>query len=145
MSLSPKEAELLRRAIALAAIARESGNPPFGSLVADGDLNLLHEEVNTTLTEGDITAHPELKIARWVGENFTREEAAALTMYTSCEPCSMCAGAIARSGIGRVAYALSGDQLGEIKPAEAPSPLFPWTADGPHMRDEAVAPVVGYY
>ena len=74
-----------------------------------------------------------------------REEAAELTMYTSCEPCSMCAGAIARSGLGRVVYALSGEQLGEIRPADAPSPLFPWTADGPHLRDEAVVPVVGYY
>lgn len=145
MSLTRQETRLLREAISLAAKAREAGDPPFGSLVADSSMQSLAEEMNTTLSERDITAHPELKIARWVAQNYTRTEASGLTMYTSCEPCSMCAGAIARSGIGRVVFALSGDQLGEVKPAGAPSPLSPWTADGPHLRREAAEPLIGYY
>ena len=47
--------DLLRRAIALSAAAMESGNPPFGSLLADADGNILAEDHNTSVTDNDIT------------------------------------------------------------------------------------------
>ena len=43
---------------------------------------------------GDITAHPELKLARWAAQHLSAETAAGTTMYTSCQPCGMCTGAI---------------------------------------------------
>lgn len=134
--------EHLRRAIALAAEAREGGNPPFGSLLAGPDGSILREERNTTITDNDITAHPELKLARWAAQSLDGDTAAETTMYTSCEPCGMCAGALARSGIGNVVYALSGDQLNALKPTGG-FPAVP--TDGPHLHDEATAPVKGYY
>lgn len=88
----------LRRAIELAAEARAGGNPPFGSLLAGPDGGILAEERNTSVTDADITAHPELKLARWAARELDRATAAATTMYTSCRPCGMCAGAIERSG-----------------------------------------------
>jgi tRNA(Arg) A34 adenosine deaminase TadA len=57
--------KLLRRAIELAAEARAGGNPPFGSLLADQDGGVLVEERNTTITDADISLHPELKLAVW--------------------------------------------------------------------------------
>ncbi|GAA3107465.1 hypothetical protein GCM10020001_026780 [Nonomuraea salmonea] len=63
--VTPDEERLLRRAIELAAEAREGGNPPFGSLLAAADGTILAEERNSSLTDHDITAHPELKLARW--------------------------------------------------------------------------------
>ena len=105
----------LRRAIALAAEARAGGNPPFGSLLVGPDGSVLAEERNSSLTDDDITAHPELKLARWAARSLDAATAAETTMYTSCEPCGMCAGALARSGIGRVVFALSTDQLNGLK------------------------------
>ncbi|AXB42613.1 nucleoside deaminase [Amycolatopsis albispora] len=133
---------LLRRAIALAAKARAGGNPPFGSLLAGPDGTVLAEDHNTSLTDNDITAHPELKLARWAAQHLDAETAAATTMYTSCQPCGMCTGAIQRSGLGRVVYALSTEQLLGLKPGGdfPPVPL-----EGPALYDEARVPVEGYY
>ncbi|MEU5877733.1 nucleoside deaminase [Spirillospora sp. NPDC047279] len=133
---------LLRRAIDLAAEARESGNPPFGSLLVAADGTILVEERNSTVTDGDISAHPELKLARWAARELDPETAAATTMYTSCQPCGMCTGAIERSGLGRVVFALSNDQLLDLKPGGGFPPV---PQEGPALLDEARVPVEGYY
>ncbi|MGW0196803.1 nucleoside deaminase [Nonomuraea sp. NPDC003201] len=137
------EEKLLRRAIELAAEARAGGNPPFGSLLAGPDGSILVEERNSSLTDRDITAHPELKLARWAARELDPAAAARTTMYTSCQPCGMCAGAIARSGLGRVVYALSGDQLNGLKPPG--SAFVDPPVEGPALYDEARVPVEGYY
>ncbi|MFG1611406.1 nucleoside deaminase [Nonomuraea wenchangensis] len=141
--MKPDEETLLRRAIELAAEARAAGDPPFGSLLADAGGRVLAEERNTTVTGRDISAHPELKLAVWAARELDPATAAATTMYTSCQPCGMCTGAIQRSGLGRVVYALSERQLGELKPGGAGWPDVP--LEGPALHDEARVPVEGYY
>jgi tRNA(Arg) A34 adenosine deaminase TadA len=136
------EESLLRRAIELAAQAREGGNPPFGSLLAGPDGTVLAEDHNTVLTDGDISAHPEQKLARWAARELDPATAAATTMYTSCQPCGMCQGAIERSGLGRVVFALSTEQLLSLKPPAAPPQVL---FEGPALFDEARVPVDGYY
>jgi tRNA(Arg) A34 adenosine deaminase TadA len=127
--------EHLRRAIALSAEAKAGGNPPFGSLLVGPDDTVLVEERNTTLTDNDITAHPELKVARWAASSLDPATAAKTTMYTSCEPCEMCSGALARSGIGQVVFALRGAK---------PSRFAPVPTDGPYLEDEAKVPLEGF-
>ncbi|MEU3461044.1 nucleoside deaminase [Streptomyces sp. NPDC006733] len=139
---APEDHTLLRRAIALAATARESGNPPFGSLLAGPDGTVLAEDHNTTLTDRDITAHPELKLARWAARELDADTAATTTMYTSCQPCGMCEAAIQRAGLRRVVFALSNEQLLDIRPG---SGLPPVPQDGPALLDEVRAVVEGYY
>ena len=136
------EEGFLRRAIELAAAARESGNPPFGSILVGADGNVIAEDHNTSITDNDISAHPELKLAKWAARELAPEVAAKTTMYTSCQPCGMCTGAIERSGLGRVVYALSGDQLNGLKPGGGFAPVV---QDGPALYDEASAVVKGYY
>ncbi|MEU6167847.1 nucleoside deaminase [Streptomyces tanashiensis] len=133
---------LLRRAIALAATARDGGDPPFGSLLAAPDGTILAEEHNTTLTERDITAHPELKLARWAARELDPVTAAETTMYTSCQPCGMCEAAIRQAGLRRVVYALSNEQLLDIRPVSGRPPV---PQDGPALLDEVRAVVEGYY
>ncbi|ADJ49451.1 cytidine/deoxycytidine deaminase [Amycolatopsis mediterranei S699] len=136
------EETLLRRAIELAREAREEhGNPPFGSLLADADGKILAEDRNTSLTDNDITAHPELKLARWAAQNLDPETAAATTMFTSTQPCGMCTGAIERSGLGRVVYALSTEQFLTLRPPVT----WGYESEGPALFDEARVPVEGYY
>jgi tRNA(Arg) A34 adenosine deaminase TadA len=136
------EETLLRRAIELATLARAAGDAPFGSLLADADGRILAEEHNTVLSDDDISAHPELKLARWAARHLPADVAAGVTMYTSCQPCGMCTGAIERSGIGRVVYALSGAQLGALKPGGGFAPV---PQEGPALYAEARAAVEGYY
>jgi tRNA(Arg) A34 adenosine deaminase TadA len=140
--MSTEQETLLRRAIELAAAARAGGNPPFGSLLVGPDGTVLAEERNTTITDADISAHPELKLARWAARELDPATAAATTMYTSCQPCRMCAGAIERSGLGRVVFALSGEQLSGLK-AGGDWPDVP--QEGPALYAEARVPVEGYY
>ena len=136
----------LRRAIELAAEARAAGDMPFGSLLAGPDGDVVAEDRNTVLTEQDITAHPELKMARWAARRLEPEVARQTTMYTSCQPCPMCAGAIARSGLGRVVFALSGEQLQELRPPGAVGPdAARIDHEGPALFDEARVPIEGYY
>jgi tRNA(Arg) A34 adenosine deaminase TadA len=140
--MTDDDERFLRRAVELAAAGRAAGDAPFGSLLAGTDGAVLAEDHNTVLSDGDITAHPELKLARWAARELDPATAAATTMYTSCQPCGMCAGAIDRSGLGRVVFALSSEQFEGLKPSGG----FPHVRqDGPALFDEARAAVEGYY
>jgi tRNA(Arg) A34 adenosine deaminase TadA len=105
----------LRRCIELARQARADGNEPFGSLLVGADGTVLMELMNTVGT-GDMTGHPELALATWASLNLTVDERAAATLYTSCESCAMCAAGQYWAGIGRLVFALSGEQLVDIVP-----------------------------
>ncbi|CAG6398755.1 nucleoside deaminase [Streptomyces cocklensis] len=135
--------ELLRRAVAIAAHAVALGDAPYGSLLAGPDGAILAEAHNTVRRDDDISAHPELKLARWAARELDPATAARTTMYTSCQPCGMCTGAIARSGLGRVVYALSTDQLIALNPESGAWPAVP--QDGPALLNEARRPIEAYY
>jgi tRNA(Arg) A34 adenosine deaminase TadA len=136
----------LRRAIELAVAARAAGDMPYGSLLVGPAGDVLAEDRNTVVTARDITAHPELKLARWAARQLDPDVARHATLYTSCQPCPMCTGVIARSGVGRIVFALSGEQLEELKPPSAVSPdAAQVTYEGPALFAEARVPVDGYY
>lgn len=105
MPQRPYDERLLRRSFAVARRARDGGDHPFGSVLADGDGNVLREQGNGYSAEGgDRTAHAERLLASWAAKNLSLDELAACTLYTSAEPCAMCSGAIYWAGIGRVVY-----------------------------------------
>lgn len=110
----------LRRCIELARSAREDGNEPFGSLLVGRDGTVLIELMNTIGT-GDVTGHPELALAAWASMHMSADDRAGATLYTSCESCAMCAGGQYWAGIGRLVFALSGEQLADIAPDSVPS------------------------
>ncbi len=103
----------LRRCLELARQARQDGNEPFGSLLVGGDGAVLLELMNT-VGSGDVTGHPELALAAWSSVHLSVDERAAATLYTSCESCAMCAGGQYWAGIGRLVFAISGEQLGAL-------------------------------
>jgi tRNA(Arg) A34 adenosine deaminase TadA len=146
MSVTDADERHLRRAIELAGEARAVGDMPFGSILVGPDGDVLAEDRNTVITGRDITGHPELKLARWAARELDADTARRTTMYTSCQPCPMCAGAISRSGLGRVVFALSGEQLDGLRPASVRAPDAADVAyDGPALFEEARVPVDGYY
>jgi tRNA(Arg) A34 adenosine deaminase TadA len=97
----------LTRAVELAAESRAAGQHPFGALLVDAYGQVLMEQHNGFHPRGDGTAHAERLIATRACVELAPEVRAGATLYSSAEPCAMCAGAIYWSGIGRVAYALS--------------------------------------
>jgi tRNA(Arg) A34 adenosine deaminase TadA len=140
--VTPADENLLRRAIEIAAHAITIGDAPYGSLLADADGTILVEAHNTVKRDNDISAHPELKLARWAAQELSPEAAATTTMFTSCQPCGMCTGGIARSGLGRVVYALSTDQFLELNPGSE-WPVVP--QEGPALFEEARVPIEKFY
>ncbi|MBA3338982.1 MAG: nucleoside deaminase [Geodermatophilaceae bacterium] len=140
--MTPDDKAFLRRAIGLAVAGRATGDAPFGSLLVGADGTVLAEEHNTVRSDNDISAHPELKLARWAARRLDAAAAAGTTLYTSCQPCGMCTAAIDRSGLGRIVFALSSEQLGALKPSGG-FPSVP--QEGPALFDEARAAVDGYY
>ena len=99
--------EHLRLAISVAWQAREHGNHPFGAVLVDENYRVLLEAENTVITARDTTGHAETNLIRLATQQFLPEQLAHHTLYSSTEPCAMCAGAIYWSQIGRVIYALS--------------------------------------
>lgn len=155
--LGPTDLAPLCRAIELSISAREHGNHPFGAVLVTADGRVLEAE-NTVLTDRDVTAHAETNLVRLAWRELDATELAASTLYTSCEPCAMCAGAMFWAGIGRMVYALSGRGLIALAASEdggreldLPSrevfahgePVV--AVSGPHLEDEAAEPHRGFW
>ena len=121
---------LLGRAIAVAAAARASGNHPFGAILVGPDGEVLLEAENTVTTERDATGHAERNLMSQASRRFDRQLLARCTMYTSTEPCAMCAGSVYWVGVRRVVYGLSEKDLLALTGLHEPT--FPrWTAPPP--------------
>ncbi|HXD11565.1 MAG TPA: nucleoside deaminase [Anaerolineales bacterium] len=104
----------LRTAIQVAQNARDHGNHPFGAILVDENNQVLLQAENTVVTGSDCTGHAETNLMRLASQNYSSDKLALCTLYTSTEPCAMCAGAIYWGNVGRVVYALSEVALYEI-------------------------------
>ena len=142
----------MRRAIELAYAAREKGNHPFGALlVVDGRVLLTAE--NSVNSKGDITAHAELNLVSKAARQYTPAILSQVTLYTSTEPCAMCAGAIYWAGIPAVVYGCGVERFAELAGGSLMIPcrhIFgfggrPVMVVGPVLEEEAAAVHVGFW
>jgi tRNA(Arg) A34 adenosine deaminase TadA len=101
----------LRRSFEVARRAMTHGNHPFGAILVDKSGNVLIEAENGFMPDHDGTAHAERLLATKACRTVAAEVRATATLYSSAEPCAMCAGAIYWAGIGRVVYGLSEHRL----------------------------------
>jgi tRNA(Arg) A34 adenosine deaminase TadA len=109
-------ASLLRRAFSVAARARANGNHPFGAILAGPDGTIILEQENSYLPDHDMTAHAERVLMSRASIAFSTDFLGSCTIYTSAEPCAMCAGAIYWAGVGRVVYGLAESDLKDRAP-----------------------------
>lgn len=108
----------LRQAIAVAAKAKAKGNHPFGAILVDADGKVVGEGENTFLTDGG-PGHAETNLARFAARSFAADYLRECVMYTSVEPCCMCAGSIYWANIGAVVYGMTERRLREITQGHA--------------------------
>ncbi|AFT72195.1 CMP/dCMP deaminase zinc-binding protein [Alloalcanivorax dieselolei B5] len=104
----------MRESFQVAERALEKGCHPFGALLVDADGTVLMEQENAFLPHHDMTGHAERVILTRASRTYPPDFLARCTLYTSAEPCAMCAGAAYWAGIGRVVYGLSEKQLKAI-------------------------------
>ena len=143
----------------MSAEARAGGQHPFAALVVDECGEVLAEAQNESRPpDGDPTRHAELLAASRAAGKFPSERLARATLYTSAEPCCMCAGAIYWANIRRVVYALSEVRLLELTGGNAENPTLslpcrevfargqrPVDIVGPLIEDEAAKPHEGFW
>jgi len=113
-AIAPVDETMLRRAFDVARRAQERGNHPFGAILVGPAGDVLLESENGYLPGRDMTAHAERLLATRACTSYSPEFLASCTMYTSAEPCAMCAGAAYWAGFGRVVYGLSESRLRQI-------------------------------
>lgn len=95
--------KFIERAIELAGQGILSGGGPFGALITK-DGSVIAEAFNTVVMSHDSTAHAEIAAIRKAAAALKTHDLSGCTIYTSCEPCPMCLGAIYWSGISCVFY-----------------------------------------
>jgi tRNA(Arg) A34 adenosine deaminase TadA len=113
-NMDENDLRFIRSAIDVAQRARDNGNHPFGALLVDEQGNILIEAENTVVTDRDCTGHAETNLIRQASRKYDRDFLAKCTIYTSTEPCPMCAGAIFWANVRRVVYGLSEEGLYEM-------------------------------
>ena len=93
----------LRKAITLAKESIKAGGGPFGAVIVKDNV-IVAEASNSVVTDSDPTAHAEINVIRIAAARLSSHELTGCTLYSSCEPCPMCFGAIYWAGIKRVVY-----------------------------------------
>ncbi|GAA2229618.1 nucleoside deaminase [Herbiconiux moechotypicola] len=102
--ITPAGVAALQSAVSAAEGARARGDAPFGAVVVlDGVVVSL--ESNAVVSSGDPTAHAEVCAIREACRSLGRTSLAGAVLYSSCEPCLMCAAAAVWAGIDSVVYA----------------------------------------
>ncbi|MGX5357149.1 nucleoside deaminase [Kocuria sp. KH4] len=157
--LTDAETALLRRAVELAAAAREAGHHPFGALVADEYGEIVAEAWNNALPpDGDPTQHAELRAVAAAVRAIGPEQMRRATLFTSAEPCAMCTGAAYWTGVGRIVYGLAESSLLALTGAHEQNPTLDLPCRevlrrgqreiavlGPLLEDEAARVHEGYW
>ena len=136
----------MQTAIDVACKSVENGGGPFGAvIVKDGEI--IAATSNSVTSGNDPTAHAEVNAIRQACKKLETFDLNGCTLYTSCEPCPMCLGAIYWSHIGRVFYGSDRkDAAGvgfrdELIYEELAKPLEERSLEFvPLMREEALEP-----
>eukprot|EP00557_Chaetoceros_sp_GSL56_P013266 CAMPEP_0176477324 /NCGR_PEP_ID=MMETSP0200_2-20121128/558_1 /TAXON_ID=947934 /ORGANISM="Chaetoceros sp., Strain GSL56" /LENGTH=511 /DNA_ID=CAMNT_0017873119 /DNA_START=180 /DNA_END=1712 /DNA_ORIENTATION=+ len=116
----PYDEANIQEAIRQSALAASAGHMPFGACLADESGCIIVTAQNQSLAakkrggNGDVTCHAEMELIRKACKVVSAEDRAACTLYTSTEPCVMCAGAIYWSGISRIVYGCSSEELSRL-------------------------------
>lgn len=96
--------ELMRRAIALSEESVSKGGGPFGAVIARNGV-IVAEASNRVTLDTDPTAHAEVSAIRAASLRLGKFDLSGCEIYTSCEPCPMCLGAIYWAHLDRIYYA----------------------------------------
>ena len=142
----------IRQAVELSKRAVENGNHPFGALLVSAEGEVLATAENTVNTDCDPTRHAELALVSDVSRRkIAVRTVATSTLYTSCEPCMMCCGALYWCGVRRVVYSCSHSTLakhaGETMLVSSDTLLGPSnvTIVGPILEELGEAPHATYW
>lgn len=147
-----QDEKFMQEAIRLARLAVGHGNEPFGAvLVKDGKIVFTNE--NQIYTAHDPTFHAEMGLIRRFCEQTQYTDLSEYTLYSSCEPCYMCSGALVWVKLGRLVYGASDIDLCSLldeKGSECSGQVFENSAHKPSvtsgvLKDESLQVLRDYF
>ncbi|CDK01558.1 putative cytidine and deoxycytidylate deaminase zinc-binding protein [Microbacterium sp. C448] len=142
--LNDEDLRHLRESLRVAERSRAEGSHPFGSLVVDARGTIVSSFGNNSLPpHGDPTQHAELRAVAAAARLLRPEGMRGSTLFTSAEPCAMCAGAAYWTGIDRVVYALSETRLLSLTGAHEENPTLTLPCREVFARGQRSVQVVG--
>lgn len=113
--MTEQDKEFMSRAIALAQMGVDAGaGGPFGAVVVNSNGEIVGEGFNRVTSTNDPTAHAEIVAIRSACENLKNFQLDGCTIYTSCEPCPMCLGAIYWARPARIFYAATHEDAASV-------------------------------
>ena len=99
-----------------ALIEAKKGDLPYGAVIVK-DNEIVMRGYNTAQTDNDVSAHAELNILRAFTQQhgYSLDALSGYTLYTTCEPCPMCAAACVWAGVSTVVFGASIEQLSNLE------------------------------
>lgn len=130
----------MARALECAAHSLDSGDVPVGAVVVDDSGEVIGEGWNTRERDGNPTGHAEMMALQQAADALGRWRLDGTTVVVTLEPCVMCAGAIAQSGVSRVVFGATDEKAGAA--GGGPHDLLR-DRSLPHRVDEVIGGVAG--
>jgi tRNA(adenine34) deaminase len=106
---------LMRVAFDAARQAGEAGEVPVGACLIDENGNVLAAGGNRTICDSDPTAHAEILVLRAAAAKIGNYRLTSATVYTTIEPCAMCAGALVNARIKRLVFGANDERFGAVE------------------------------
>ncbi len=119
-----QDKNFIRDAIEMAKSSKLKGNLPYGCILVNKEGEVVLKGENTINTDHDMLAHAEINMLREASKIFSHSDLSSFTIYTSDEPCPMCASAIYWTGVGKLVYGLSKPEYYNIVGKENPNWVF---------------------
>lgn len=113
--MSELDEKWMWRAIGLAREAEKIGEVPVGAVIIDAEGKILAAASNRTIKNVDPTAHAEILALRIAATRLGNYRLEGTTVYTTIEPCAMCAGALVNARVARLVYGAPDERFGAVE------------------------------
>ena len=105
----------MQAALAKAREAAELGEVPIGACLVGSDGELVASASNRTIIDNDPTSHAEIIAVRLAANTLGNYRLTDTTLYTTIEPCVMCAGALVNARVKRLVFGAHDERFGAVE------------------------------
>ena len=113
--MTEKDEFWMRKALEKAVEAAELAEVPVGACVISAEGDLLASASNRTITDTDPTGHAEILALRRAAAATGNYRLTGTTVFTTLEPCAMCAGALVNARVERLVFGAHDERFGAVE------------------------------
>lgn len=110
-----KDEDHMLTALDQARSAAERGEVPVGAVIVSQENEIIAAEGNRTIANSDPTAHAEILAVRSACQHLSNYRLTGATLYTTIEPCVMCAGTLVNARISKLVYGSKDERYGGVE------------------------------